>query len=46
MEGMDDITTKAKLLIDELAELDKSYFSKDRQKQLKSKLEEVTTLLD
>ena len=37
---------KVRAMISELDTLDRTYFGKDRTKQMKTKLEEATTMLD
>ena len=41
-----DVAKQAKKIIEQLEVMDHSYFGKDRQKQLKSKIEECLVLLD
>ena len=41
-----EVKDLAKDLVNELDTLDRTYFGKDRQKQLKAKLDEVLALLD
>ncbi len=45
-EKPQDMKVVVRSLIKQLEEIDTSYFSKDRQKQMKMKLDEITVLLD
>ena len=40
------VEQRVRLLIDELKKLDRTYFGKDRVKQMKAKLDQAVTLLD